>query len=211
MNTVSFSGQNIAPSKIICVGRNYADHAKELNNAVPSEPVIFLKPNSAIRHELTSHPIQTIHFETEIALLMEHGRVVGAGIGLDLTKRELQTKLKTQGLPWEKSKAFDGSAVFTPFIPVESYHHLGLSLHINGELRQKGHVNGMLFSPEEVIQDITSYMTLCDGDIIMTGTPKGVGSVHQGDVFEATLFTTESGQEHTLVEHQWVATSHPNS
>lgn len=205
MKTVLFQDQAPTPSKIICVGRNYADHAKELNNAVPTEPVIFLKPNSAISTELASHPNDDIHFETEMALLIEQGQITGAGIGLDLTKREIQAQLKTKGLPWEKSKAFDGSAVFTPFVSVSSTEHLGLSLHINGELRQHGHVEDMLFSPKAIMDDLKSYISVCDGDIIMTGTPTGVGKVNKGDVFKVRLFTTESGEETTLIEHTWVA------
>lgn len=205
MNTVSFQNRLPTPSKIICVGRNYTDHAKELNNAVPTEPVIFLKPNSAISTELTSHPNNEIHFETEIALLIEQGQITGAGIGLDLTKREIQTQLKTKGLPWEKSKAFDGSAVFTHFVPIDSTEHLGLSLHINGELRQQGHVSDMLFPPKAVMDDIQHYISLYDGDIIMTGTPAGVGPVNQGDVFEVRLLSSESGETTTLIEHKWIA------
>lgn len=205
MNTISFQNQAPTPSKIICVGRNYANHAKELNNDIPSEPVIFLKPNSAISQELHTQPNEEIHFETEIALLIRQGHVVGAGIGMDLTKRTIQTQLKAKGLPWEKSKAFDGSAVFTPFVPIQSIDNLALSLHINNELRQQGHVNEMLFSPSAIIQDIQKFMSLNDNDIIMTGTPAGVGKVIQGDVFEVALYLSQDGENTALISHQWIA------
>lgn len=204
MNTIQFE-KDITPSKIICVGRNYINHAKELNNAIPKEPVIFMKPNSAITSDLCSHPNHDIHFETEISLLINEGRIVGAGIGMDLTKREVQNQLKAKGLPWEKSKAFDGSAVFTPFIPVNSGDNLELTLHINGELRQRGHTRDMLFAPKAILEDIQTFMTLHNGDIVMTGTPEGVGSIIKGDVFEVALYSTQGEQKTELLSHQWVA------
>ena len=116
MKFISRDGQKIYPSKIVCIGRNYVDHIRELGNEVPKEPVIFLKPNSAINSGIYSSESDVIHFEGEMSFVVENGELAGIGFGLDLTKREVQTSLKARGLPWERAKAFDRSAVFSEFV-----------------------------------------------------------------------------------------------
>jgi len=115
MRSISLDGKEIFPSKIVCIGRNYVAHIKELGNEIPKEPVIFLKPNSAISSNIQSSKTEEIHFEGEISIMVRSGEVAAVGFGLDLTKRNVQSMLKTKGLPWERSKAFDGAAVFSDF------------------------------------------------------------------------------------------------
>lgn len=175
-------GQAVFPSKVVCVGRNYAAHIEELHHTPPEQPVIFVKPNSAITDKVRSHPTDTIHYEAEIALLVRGGKFAGVGLGLDLTKRELQTFLKQNGLPWERAKAFDGAAVFSEFVSLDvELSHLVLELSVNGEVKQEGGYELMLFKPELLLEEITAFMTLEDNDLLMTGTPKGVGPIRAGD------------------------------
>ncbi|MGJ8663798.1 MAG: fumarylacetoacetate hydrolase family protein [Marinicella sp.] len=188
-NAVYFKNQSVKPSKVVCVGRNYVEHIKELNNAVPAEPVIFVKPNSAITSELVLAGKDEIHYESELAFLVDQGELVGVGFGLDLTKRKLQNTLKNNGLPWERAKAFDRSAVFSEFVPVDgAIETLHLELYINGQLKQKGGCSMMLYQPHDLIKEITSFMTLEDGDVVMTGTPAGVGQVQAEDEFNGRIF-----------------------
>ncbi len=143
MNQIYFAGQSITPSKIVCIGRNYVEHIKELNNEMPDQAVIFVKPNSAISEQILSDEHEPIHYEAEISFIIEKGGLLGVGIGLDLTKRGVQSKLKDKGLPWERSKAFDNSAVFSEFINLtDSVEGLSMQLLINGELIQ--HANYQL-------------------------------------------------------------------
>ncbi len=202
MNPIRFEQQLITPSKVICIGRNYVDHAKELNNEVPSSPVIFIKPNSAISDELHAGTKQALHYEGEIALLIMDGTIAGVGFGLDLTNREVQAELKAKGLPWERAKAFDRAAVFSDFVklsdPVES---LRLELSINDSLVQQGGYELMIFKPHFLLQEIAGSFTLEDGDIIMTGTPKGVGAFKRGDRFRGTILARDK----PLVSGKWTA------
>ena len=200
-NHIIFNKQQITPSKVVCVGRNYVEHIKELNNSVPTEPVIFVKPNSAIAADLRLQSTDEIHFEAELAFLLEAGQLVGVGLGLDLTTRQIQNELKSKGLPWERAKAFDGSAVFSEFVSIMGgIEALSLELYINGELRQKGGCSMMLHAPSDLIKEINSFMALEDGDIVMTGTPAGVGQVHAGDVFIGKVFVGDQ----LLLEACWV-------
>lgn len=202
MNTVDFGKLVVTPSKVVCIGRNYADHIAELNNEVPSEPVIFVKPNSAISNKLCTHKVDEIHYEAEISLLVKDNQYYAIGLGLDLTKRDIQSTLKAKGLPWERAKSFDHSAVFTSFVPIPNdISDVSLRLTINGELKQEGGVELMLHKPNAILSEITTFMSVEDGDIIMTGTPKGVGIVNAGDTFELALF---KGTE-CLLEHSWCA------
>ena len=116
MNSITFGDQEVYPSKIICIGRNYVGHIQELDNEVPEQPVIFIKPNSSISDEIVHNENEVIHFEAEITFLILSGEISGVGFGLDLTKREVQAYLKSKGLPWERAKAFDKSAVFSDFV-----------------------------------------------------------------------------------------------
>lgn len=191
--------------KIICVGRNYADHARELNNEVPTEPVIFLKPDSAILKDgkafyLPDH-LGGVHHELEIVLrVCKNGKHISPkfaadyydqiGLGIDFTARDLQTKLKNKGLPWELAKGFDGSAVLGDFVPksqLSDMANLKLELRVNGEKRQEGNTSDLLFSFEAIIAFVSQYFTLRQGDLIYTGTPAGVGPVQSGDKLEGYL------------------------
>lgn len=191
--------------KIICIGRNYAEHAKELNNAVPTEPVFFLKPDTAllIRNRPFFYPDFTsnLHYECEIVLRINKvgkhiqekfaiSYIDAIGIGIDFTARDLQQKAKEKGLPWEKAKAFDFSAPISSFIPVTEFddiQQLAFSLRKNGETVQKGNTCEMIFSYPAIISYISKFITLKTGDFIFTGTPSGVGPVVIGDKLEAFI------------------------
>lgn len=201
MKSVSLDGKEIFPSKIICIGRNYVAHIKELGNEIPKEPVVFIKPNSAISSEVHSSETDEIHFEGELSLLVHSGQPTAVGFGLDLTKRELQFSLKAKGLPWERSKAFDGAAVFSDFVSFSGrVNDLRLELYINDHLVQQGGCELMMYKPDEIITEVKSFLTLEDGDLIMTGTPAGVGPVHAGDRFTGKIFENED----PVVEASWV-------
>jgi len=200
MNTIRMDGKEVTPSKVVCVGRNYAAHIEELHHTPPEQPVIFVKPNSAISGEIRFQPYDVIHYEAEIALLVRGGKFAGVGLGLDLTKRELQTYLKQNGLPWERAKGFDGAAVFSDFVGLDGeVSQLALELSVNGEIRQQGGYELMLFKPEMLLQEISSFMTLEDNDLLMTGTPKGVGPIKPGDQIAGRILS--SGEE--LVASKW--------
>lgn len=193
--------------KIVCIGRNYRDHAKELGNAVPKEPLFFFKPESAVLHK--DHPFaipewtQDCHFEVEVVVRMdrmakwiapEHaGRCyTTVGLGIDFTARDVQAELKQAGKPWEKAKAFDGSAVVSrSFLPLSDIggdiQDLSFSLWKNGEEVQSGHTGDMLFPVNTLIAHVSQYSTWKTGDLLFTGTPAGVGPVQSGDRLEGRL------------------------
>ena len=191
--------------KIICIGRNYVDHIKELNNEKPDEPVIFLKPDSSILAKNRPFFIPSfsnnLHHEVELVLRIErlgknisqkfaHRYYTGVGLGIDFTARDLQDKLKEKGLPWEKAKAFDQSAVISnEFIPMDQLdrNNIGFRLDINGETRQMGNSNLMIFHFDELVSHISKYFTLKTGDLIYTGTPAGVGPVKITDRLEGFI------------------------
>jgi 2-keto-4-pentenoate hydratase/2-oxohepta-3-ene-1,7-dioic acid hydratase in catechol pathway len=203
MNCIQLESEKIAPSKIVCIGRNYLEHIRELGNETPDDMVIFNKPNSAISNRLLAARDEPLHYEGEICFLVRGGALHGVGFGLDLTQRELQSKLKAKGLPWERAKAFDGAACFSDFValgktPLDS---LSLQLEINGEVRQDGGYDLMMYKPDQILSGISRFMSLDDGDIIMTGTPKGVGQVHPGDRFVGRIL---SGQQ-VLASGEWQA------
>lgn len=200
LNPIMLDNKAKAPSKIVCIGRNYVEHIKELDNEMPSQPVIFVKPNSAISDELCSGGTDAIHYEGEISFVIENSGLVAVGFGLDLTKRAVQSQLKAKGLPWERAKAFDKAAVFSEFVSFDDdVETLSMELFINGQLIQAGSTELMMLKPRQVLNEIQSFMTLTDGDIIMTGTPKGVGEVVKGDVFVGKILQDEK----LLVEKQW--------
>ncbi|MBD1577200.1 fumarylacetoacetate hydrolase family protein [Vibrio sp. S11_S32] len=203
MNNIIVDGKKIKPSKVVCVGRNYAEHIKELNNVMPDEMVVFNKPNSAISATLTSLHQEPLHYEGEICFVIKSKKIHAVGFGLDLTKRQLQSKLKGKQLPWERAKAFNGAAVLSQFVSISNGDWQGLSLEllINGVKVQAGGVNQMLYTPDHIVQEVLSYSKLENGDVIMTGTPSGVGVVHQGDIFTGRI----KQYEHVLLEAQWVA------
>lgn len=186
--------------KIICIGRNYVDHAKELKNEVPTEPVFFLKPDSALlqKSKIFFYPEFTkdLHYEVEVVVKINkvgkhieerfaHKYYDEIGLGIDFTARDLQKICKEKGLPWEKAKAFDQSAVLSrSFIPKEKLNldELNFSLLKNNEVCQEGNSNDMIFSIDTIIAYISQFITLKKGDLIYTGTPKGVGPVELNDV-----------------------------
>lgn len=203
MKTLKFEQQTFTPGKIVCVGRNYLEHIHELGNEEPQQMVIFCKPNSAISHRLISFQQEPLHFESEICFMVADNKLSGVGVGLDLTKRGLQSELKGKGLPWERAKAFDGAASFSDFVSLDniSIESLSLELEINGELRQQGGYELMMHKPDQVLQGIQEFMTLDTGDIIMTGTPKGVGQVSAGDQFTGRILSNRQ----PLLHHSWLA------
>lgn len=202
MNVVRFHDCDVQPGKVVCIGRNYAEHISELSNEIPELMVVFVKPNSSISDTLCARHGEPLHYEGEICFLMQEGHIAGVGFGLDLTKRELQSYLKRKGLPWERSKAFDGSAVFSPFVPFDGdLADLTLELQINQERIQSGGVKQMMFPPLKILSELESFMTLADGDIVMTGTPKGVGEIKPGDHFLGRILYRDT----LLVQKEWTA------
>lgn len=184
--------------KIICIGRNYAEHIQELQNERPKEPVIFLKPDSAILPKKTPFFIPAftdeIHYEVEILIKINKvGKFIESkfapkyydeiGLGIDFTARALQSQLKAKGLPWEKAKAFDGSAVIGDFYPKEQFDLTQIKFQLikNGETVQDGNSKLMLWTVDDLISYISQFFTLKKGDIIFTGTPAGVGQVYPND------------------------------
>lgn len=203
MQSIIVNGDSVTPSKIVCVGRNFAAHIKELGNEIPDNMVVFNKPNSAITDILRSQIAgQALHYESELSFTVMNSKLAAVGFGLDLTKRELQSELKQKGLPWERAKAFDGAVVFSEFTPISGdIHKLSLQLSVDGSLRQEGGVNLMTYPPEAILHELSSFITLEDGDVIMTGTPAGVGAIKTGELFEGSVFL---GAE-LLVSASWVA------
>lgn len=191
--------------KIICIGRNYVEHARELNNPLPDEPVFFLKPDTAmiIRNRPFFHPefSKNIHYEVELALkIRKNGRHVRPefahtyyeeiGIGIDFTARDVQDNLKKKGLPWEAAKAFDGSAPVSNFFPLSKYpdlKNINFRLVKNGETVQEGNSGLMIFDFDAILTHVSKYVTLKMGDLVFTGTPAGVGPVKIGDRLEAYI------------------------
>ena len=190
--------------KIICIGRNYAKHIEELANEKPDSPVVFLKPDSAIlprKNPFFIPPFSNdIHYEVEVLVKINkvgkhisekfaHKYYDEIGLGIDFTARDVQEKCKEKGLPWEKAKAFDGSAVVGEFYAKEQFNldNLKFQLKKNKELVQDGNTNGMLWKIDELISYVSQYFTLKKGDIIFTGTPSGVGRVIENDVLIGTL------------------------
>jgi len=200
MNQIKLAGKAISPSKVVCIGRNYVEHIKELNNEMPDQAVIFVKPNSAISDTIVSGTDEPIHYEAEISFIIEQGAISSVGFGLDLTKRGLQSRLKNKGLPWERAKGFDKSAVFSHFEPlVGAVQSLSMQLLINEQLIQHADFDLMIHKPMEIVNEVTSFMSFTDGDILMTGTPKGVGVVNKGDHFTGRIYQYQT----LLIEQHW--------
>ena len=203
MKTVSVDGISVIPSKVVCVGRNYVEHIKELNNEVSTSMVLFMKPNSSLSSELITGKQTPLHYEGEISFLIRQGKISAVGFGLDLTNRELQSELKAKGLPWERAKAFDGAAVMCSFVSIqeEDIDKLSMELWINDVLVQEGNIDLMIYKPLTVIDEINSFSTLIDNDIVMSGTPKGVGSYIRGDKFVGKIFIAER----EIISQEWIA------
>jgi len=191
--------------KIVCVGRNYVEHAKELGNEIPDKPVLFLKPTSALIYSGGEiiHPDygNELHYEVELVLLIgetvrkankaqSENAIIGYGVGLDMTLRDVQNELKKKSNPWTLAKCFDTSAVISDFVLKKDYQlklDEKLELKVNGVIKQSDTLKSMIFNPAEIVEYISSVMTLEKGDLIFTGTPAGVGKVKRGDKLEARL------------------------
>jgi len=191
--------------KLICIGRNYTDHIKELENEKPTDPVVFLKPDTSIL--LKKQPFfipdfsEDVHHEVEILVKINrvgkhidkkfaHKYYDQIGLGIDFTARDLQAQLKAKGLPWEKAKAFDGAAVIGEWLPKTDFkdvNHINFSLHKNDQIVQNGNTSLMLWKIDEIIEYVSKYFTLKIGDIIFTGTPSGVGRVFANDTLKGYI------------------------
>jgi len=191
--------------KIICIGRNYADHAKELNNPVPSKPLVFMKPASAllVNNKPFYYPEFTkdLHYEVEVVLKIgKNGRHVQSefakdyvkeiALGIDFTARDIQAQCKAKGHPWEIAKGFDGSAVLSPFIPINTVDRNAIEFKLdkNGETVQHGNTKDLIFQFDHLITYVSQFFKLNMGDLIYTGTPAGVGPVKIGDKLEGFIF-----------------------
>ncbi|MGD8306414.1 MAG: fumarylacetoacetate hydrolase family protein [Ignavibacteria bacterium] len=197
--------QEVTIGKIICVGRNYAEHAAELGNELSEKPVVFLKPNSSVIYngEKIQHPFfsEDMHHEVELVLLLgakikdatleeAEAAIIGYAVGLDMTLRDVQSKLKSKGHPWTIAKCFDTSAVLSDFVLKDEFKLTldeEIFLKVNDQKRQSDQLNKMIFKPAELVQYLSSLMTLEEGDLIFTGTPKGVGKVEKGDSIHAGI------------------------
>ncbi|OED42056.1 isomerase/hydrolase [Endozoicomonas sp. (ex Bugula neritina AB1)] len=196
---------DLPTGKIVCVGRNYAEHVEELNNPIPDDPVLFIKPVSSVVHLELPFNIPDdrgdVHFETEIALLIDApltnaseqeavAAIKAIGLAIDLTLRDLQFTLKSKGLPWEIAKSFDGSCPISSFVAKEhlpDFDDIEFSLKVNGETRQQDTSAHMLTSIPGLLSFISRHFTLEPGDVVLTGTPKGVASLHNGDRLELAI------------------------
>ncbi len=191
--------------KIICIGRNYVNHAKELGNTVPKKPIFFMKPDTAlvINNNSVYYPMHSndVHYEAEIVVkVCKKGKHIAQKfahkyyneitIGIDFTARDVQAECKKNGLPWEIAKAFDQSAPIGKFInknTISDFNEINFSLNINNEQKQVGNTKNMLFSVDTIIAYVSKYITLKEGDLIFTGTPEGVGPTAIGDHFEGSI------------------------
>lgn len=191
--------------KIICIGRNYSEHIKELNNERPTDPVLFIKPDSAVLPKEQDFYIpefsQDVHYEVEVLVKIKkvgkhidvqfsHSYYDEIGLGIDFTARDVQSQLKEKGLPWEKAKGFDGSAVIGKWLPKSDFkdlNNINFQLKKNNELVQQGNTGSMLWKIDEIISYVSRFFTLKKGDIIFTGTPAGVGRISANDYLSGTL------------------------
>lgn len=199
MATICLAGQEKPVSNIYCIGRNYAEHIKELNNATPTEPIVFLKPTASIikENELIKLPefSQEVHHECELIVYINRNAnnistheamnyIGGYGIGLDLTARDIQAHAKNNGLPWTKAKGFRSAACCSSFVEPHTIHDIhkqSFNLEINGIVRQQGNTADMIYSIPELISYLSNIYGLQAGDLIFTGTPSGVGAIQSGD------------------------------
>lgn len=207
---------NVTLGKIVCVGRNYADHAKELNNPIPTEPMLFIKPSTAAVELEQPFAIPSglgsVHFETEMSILIgstltntaeddARKAIIGIGVGLDLTLRDLQDGLKSKGHPWEKAKGFDGSCPLTAFVSpskIDDLQNVQIRLTVNDEVRQDGNSAYMLNQVIPLICYISQFFTLEPGDVVLTGTPAGVGPINEGDRIVVELLGALSAKTSVL-------------
>ncbi|MFB2538285.1 MULTISPECIES: fumarylacetoacetate hydrolase family protein [unclassified Acinetobacter] len=199
-------------SKVVCIGRNYVEHAQELGNAVPDYPILFIKPNSSIidNHQAITWQSQwgSCHYECELCIRIGQDLKCGESyddqqllasidavtLGLDLTLRDLQGELKAKGYPWERAKAFDGSCVLAEWLPsnvIADWQNVEFEFWQNQQLKQQGHTAKMIFNINEILIKTLENFSLQAGDVIMTGTPAGVGALQRGDQLELRLATSQ--------------------
>ncbi|SRR5579883_471419 len=208
-----YSEEEYEVGTVFCAGRNYVEHAEELGNEVPQDPIVFVKPQNALRHgsyNIIEYPPATtdLHFEGELVILLRGGGrnikaygpadvIAGYAVGLDLTMRDVQTEAKRKGLPWTMSKGFDGAAQVSHFIPFESappFEEICFSLWVNEELRQRASTNQMIFSPEMLVPYISRFCSVRAGDLLFTGTPKGTGPLQVDDKIVMQLHTSNPNE-----------------
>ena len=205
MSNVSLENRAVRVNNIFCIGRNYVDHIAELKNETPTEPVVFMKPNNSIID--SGKPLvlpaysQSVHYECELVLLIGKDAdgvnaadplaiIAGYGIGLDLTARDVQSRLKEKGLPWTKAKGFRGAAALSDFVAAEKLAHpqdCEFTFKINGELRQHGRTSHMIYPLAAILKELAETYGLREGDVVFTGTPAGVGELHSSDKLELDL------------------------
>ncbi len=203
--TNSVTGESLPVGKILCLGRNYREHAREMKSEVPTSPVVFLKPSTALLaggETVVAPPhSKELHYEAEMVVVIgQEGKAIprerameyveGYAVGLDMTLRDLQSEAKNKGLPWSVAKGFDTSAPVSHVVPkdrVDDPHALQLTLQVNGSTRQHASTGEMIFRIEEIIAHVSQFFTLERGDLIFTGTPQGVGPARPGDTLVATL------------------------
>ncbi|GAA4501092.1 fumarylacetoacetate hydrolase family protein [Pseudaeromonas paramecii] len=202
MNSIIVGQQRLPLGKLVCVGRNFVAHIAELGNEVPEQMVLFCKPGSALTERLAaSHGGEALHYEAELCFAYQGGTLAAVALGLDLTKRQLQSYLKAKGLPWERAKAFDGSALLSPFVAYDAHQELEYELCLDGARLQYGRESLMIHSPAAILAETQGFMALQDGDVLMTGTPSGVGLVPPGGVFTGRIWQGEQ----TLLTVRWEA------
>lgn len=205
MKTLTIPNLGLPIGTIYCIGRNYVEHAQELGNAVPKQPIVFLKPKSAVCFDggTILLPTQSKEVQHEVELVIAIGKgcktisqnsalnhVAGIGVGIDLTARDIQQIAKEKGHPWSIAKGFDTFAPISNFVPLSSIisiQNLSLELKVNGQTRQSGNTSDMIFSCEFLISYLSNIFTLYPGDLIFTGTPQGVSALNSGDILEASL------------------------
>ncbi|MGX5202196.1 fumarylacetoacetate hydrolase family protein [Aliikangiella sp. IMCC44632] len=223
-NTTQFQ---FPTSKVVCIGRNFVAHAQELNNPVPKEPLLFIKPNTCLvdfAEPLNlNHLAEPCHFETELAILIgssltnatlaqAEASICGVGLALDLTLREMQQRLKKQGHPWEKAKCFDNACPVTSFILTEkglNWDQIEFKLQINGNAQQQGYTSQMIVGVVELIAEASKHFRLLPGDIVLTGTPAGVGQLNVGDQLALSL-TFQSQDTNQQFNYHWQSVVNSN-
>lgn len=201
-HSIVWRGEVLVPPRIFCIGKNYADHVAEMGDEKVEDMVVFMKPAQSITDDLLEKDGEALHFEGEITFLLEGGEPKGVAFGFDLTKRSLQRSFKVKGLPWELSKAFRGSALFSEFVPLQgSMESLEVILEEDGKVIQQGRVPQMIHSPQKILDGLREFQDLLDGDLVMTGTPAGVGPVKGGATYVGRILS--AGEE--LISETWVA------
>ena len=202
MTPVTCKNELVYPKALFCVGRNYSEHIAELGNAKPEECLFFTKTPHALAQDLhVSFHDEPIHYEAELVFVLDGDLLTAVGVGLDLTKRELQTKLKTKSLPWERAKSFRVSALVSECVGFDVLESLRLELWVNNVLVQSGGVKDMIYSPLLALELLHSWSDTHKNDLLFTGTPKGVGVVNVGDVFTGKVYENDK----LLVEKTWIA------